>query len=163
MHTKEELTLFLGDEKLAESAKLMELFGTWPSIKILNHLSQINTTISTADLSRELHLDIDDTRKILEALRNYGFVELQIAKDGTNLWFTKTPKRISLIISKTGLRASVDELPDKQDEAIRKEPVSMETIAVSLGNLLNLIKRSERRILIGIALLILLDIALRFV
>ncbi len=121
MHSKDELTLFLGNEELAESARLMELIGTWSSIKILNYLYQKNMTISTANLSRELHFDIDNTRKILEALEKYRFVELQIAKDGTNLWLAKSPKKISLIIDKSGIQSNVEELSNTHNVAIRKE------------------------------------------
>ena len=121
MHSKDELTLFLGNEELAESARLMELIGTWSSIKILNYLYQKNMIISTANLSRELHFDIDNTRKILEALEKYRFVELQIAKDGTNLWLAKSPKKISLIIDKSGIQSNVEELSNTHNVAIRKE------------------------------------------
>tara|TARA_Y100000310_G_scaffold23326_1_gene22283 strand:- start:851 stop:1294 length:444 start_codon:yes stop_codon:yes gene_type:complete len=121
LHSKDELTLFLGNEELAESARLMELIGTWSSIKILNYLYQKNMTISTANLSRELHFDIDNTRKILEALEKYRFVELQIAKDGTNLWLAKSPKKISLIIDKSGIQSNVEELSNTHNVAIRKE------------------------------------------
>ncbi len=157
MHTKEELAVFLGNDKLAESARLLELIGTWASIKILQYLAQIGKAANTAELARELHLDIDDTLRILEELKNYDFVELLVSRDGTKLWNAKIPRRTILDITDTGIKVNLESATEPRAQEVAPPTEEVKKINHVNNRLTRLLVGS----IIGISVLVLIDIVIR--
>lgn len=106
--SRSELERLFDDER-ADEVHFVETVGSWPSLRILDHL-YTSEPVTTGDIARELNMDMRDVKDHLDALERHKVVEE--TNDG---WQTRTD-RISIRLTRSNGLKIVHEIGSEEKQ-----------------------------------------------
>lgn len=79
-----ELVRLLDDEELGREAYVLERVTAWPSLRVLDYLSE-NGPATTGEIARSINMDMSEVRDVLGELADIGLVK-KLNENGPTNW-----------------------------------------------------------------------------